>query len=164
VPAPLRLVPSQTSMAEPYYHYLLYHYAQVADERPLDTLAKKLWKVESVKDKPDDEVHEVVFSSPDVPGLDVKIFKKYTLHRSEYHVGLDVKIQNKRSDRQDFRYQIAGAHGLPIEGEWYTSTFRSALVGWVEDKRAYRHVEDARQLGEWAGGDKLERGESRVIR
>jgi YidC/Oxa1 family membrane protein insertase len=154
----------QSSTGEPYYHYLLYHYAQVGDERPLDSLAKKLWKVESVKDKPDDEVHEVVFSSPEVPGLDVKIFKTYTLKRRTYHFGLEVKIQNRRSDKQEFRYQIAGARGLPIEGEWYTSTFRNALVGWVEDKRAYRHVEDARQLGEWAGGDKLERGDSKVIR
>jgi YidC/Oxa1 family membrane protein insertase len=177
VPEPLELLPRSRSahgdrkndfgLTEPLYHYPLYHYAQGTDERPLETLGEIEWKVESVRTGPGADIHEVVLSTPDdVPGLPVRITKKYTLQRQDYHVGLEVMVQNRRLEKQAFRYQVAGARGLPIEGEWYATVYRMALAGWFEKGRPYRHLEDARQLSLWEGGDKLERGESsdKIIR
>src|SRR5207245_144334 len=73
------------------------------------------------------------------PGIPVQLSKVYSLTEGDYHLGLDVKLLRRKTggaaDRQTlkFRYQLTGAHGLPIEGKWYTSIFRNVLVIQVGD-------------------------------
>ena len=45
------------------------------------------------------------------------------------------------------RYQLAGAHGLPIEGVWYTSTYRDALIGMIDATgNVWRHKEESARV------------------
>jgi YidC/Oxa1 family membrane protein insertase len=166
VPKKMELAPQfravqREGRREQLLHYQLLHYAKLDDERPLDTLGHVPWKFEKRETTPDSDHHEVVLTA-DVPGTDVRITKKYTLERGDYHIGLSVKVQRtgKGAGKVKLRLQLAGARGLPIEGEWYTYIYRNALFGWVDNRGvAWRHLEDARQIAHWDGGDKHDRGD-----
>lgn len=170
IPLPLHLVPPNriANLEEnritydesmPFRHFLMYHYANPDDERPVDTLRGCRWVGREIRPG-----RQVQFVCDDLP--DVTLTKTYTLEPGDYHIGLQVGVKRKTGTggKLKFRYQLAGAHGLPIEGEWYTYVFRNAIVGWVDNSVPYRHLEDARQIGLWEGGEKLERTEQRVIR
>jgi len=44
--------------------------------------------------------------------------------------GLEVELRFESPDRErDFSYNLLGPHGIPIEGEWYTGTFREVFFG-----------------------------------
>lgn len=132
----------------------------------MDTLGNLTWLVEKRAVAPDAEEHQVVFTA-EVPQQNIRFTKTYTLQQGTYHIGLAIKIQNLSSSTRDnrkLRYQIEGAHAEPIEGEWYTTTYRNALVGWVDNGVPRRHLEDSRQLSVWQGGDRFERGENKFIR
>jgi YidC/Oxa1 family membrane protein insertase len=56
---------------------------------------------------------------------------------------------------------LSGPRGLPVEGEWYTSIFRVALVGWLDAKKAARRqYEDAATIGGRRGGERVDRGDN----
>src|SRR5207249_4070914 len=101
----------------------------------------QIWKLESNKlidkENPLGPTQEVRFST-DVPEdafKHLRIFKTYRLGPRDYHLTLLVEIEDTRSGAdanvkaEPFRYQLAGAHGLPIEGIWYTSTYRDGVIG-----------------------------------
>ncbi|MFN4261928.1 MAG: YidC/Oxa1 family insertase periplasmic-domain containing protein [Gemmataceae bacterium] len=145
---------------------LLYHYVNPGDNRPLDTLAKLPWTLVSQSTDPGAAEHSAVFQA-EIPGQDIVITKTYTLATGTYHLGLAVRLENRAPEGSPpikTRYQLAGAHGLPIEGVWYTTIFRNALVGWQESGSEWRSLEDARQIGLWEGGNRVERGDNKVIR
>ena len=76
----------------------------------------------------------------------MRITKTYTLKKKEYHIGLTVKVERlpDAKDTRPFRYQLAGGHGLPIEGEWYTTIFRNTIVAWVtKEGSVERTLEDS---------------------
>src|SRR6185503_15816948 len=107
----------------------------------------------------DDKSEEVRFSTrlPDNP--DVKITKIYRLAPKDYHVTLQLKFDyEKNGEKQpplELRYQVTGAQGLPIEGEWYATTFRNAYMAIVDpaNERAYRDVEESLRISQRRGGD-----------
>ncbi|GIW79569.1 MAG: hypothetical protein KatS3mg105_1376 [Gemmatales bacterium] len=134
----------------------LFHYADpnaaVATANPLDTLGRLQWEVASVRKEEDQ--HTVVFTA-NVPGQDVRITKTYTLAKGTYHLGLTLKFENIGTREViPFRYQLAGAHGLPIEGVWYTYTYRNALVGLVDASGNFveRNEQQSRTIGIQEGG------------
>jgi YidC/Oxa1 family membrane protein insertase len=44
--------------------------------------------------------------------------------------GLELELRFESPDRErTFSYNLLGPHGIPIEGEWYTSTFREVFFG-----------------------------------
>src|SRR5262249_23378197 len=97
---------------------VLYHYGAEDDERPWDTLGLLDWAVEAKEDAADAEAHRVIFAA-DVPGTDIRVRKIYTLEKGTYHLGLAVELERKQGTGQEpvrLRYQLTGAHGLPIEG------------------------------------------------
>jgi YidC/Oxa1 family membrane protein insertase len=154
--------------------YALYHFDRhtadkdKAGDQPLDTLGNIEWTVVSPKEG--EEVgagpEQAVVFEAHIAG--VVIQKKYTLKEGEYHLGLEVRMfKEKPSDTRDwFRYQLAGAHGLPVEGRWYTSIFRNALIAQVDksNNAVYRDLQDLRTLSVKEGGDEVERTEGRFIR
>src|SRR5262249_38672802 len=90
----------------------------------------------------------------------VRITKTYTLEPRAYHVGLEVKLElaDPKGKEKDFRYLMTGAHGLPIEGQWYTSTFRNALIGRLDEKgNIDRRLQDLREIAHKGGGDEVAR-------
>src|SRR5262249_33996278 len=65
-----------------------------------------------------------------------------------------------------FRYQMTGAHGLPVEGKWYTSIFRNALIGQenIDKHSVVRDLQDLRQIGHWGGGNEVRKLDGYFLR
>jgi YidC/Oxa1 family membrane protein insertase len=136
--------------------FRLYNYAEPEkDDHPVDTLGKRVWQLVDKEVDAGGVVNRVAFRTT-VPEQNVEITKIYSLNPGDYHLGLEVKVKNLGSEKRAFRYQLEGAHGLPVEGVWYTSTYRNALIGWA-DKRGdfWRHLEDLNRIVHSEGGDSV---------
>lgn len=170
----LKLVPAEANEREP--SNLLLHYdpkdADTYDARPFDTLGKRVWTVvekdgrKVVIDEVEGRKRMQAAFRTEIAG--VVITKTYTLLEGEYHVGLQVDLERAKDAGQEvvkFRYQMSGPKGLPIEGKWYTSTFRNALIA-LEDKDGYiyREFEDLRQIDLWGGGNPVMKDETKFLR
>ncbi len=174
VPEPLELIPAAANRENPSNLLYLYDPHNPTDNRPLDTLGKRVWDVvkgngqEVVKDETSDgrERHSLTFTTQLANGL--KVFKKYTLVAGDYHVGLEVSFELAKDSAEreglNLRYQLTGAHGLPIEGRWYTNVFRNALIAEVKDGLVYRDLQDLRQIDYWTGGNQVKRQQGRILR
>lgn len=170
IPLPLELITDEANRRTP--SNVLYHY-DVEDslaDRPLDTLGKRRWElVEGVVETtlPDGRTQQHVTFQTVEQG--VQFTKTYTLTEREYHLGLEVRLrraESATSDKVKVRYQLAGAHGMPIEGRWFTSVFRNALIGQVslEKGSVARNLQDSLQVGIWGGGENVQRDEELIIR
>jgi YidC/Oxa1 family membrane protein insertase len=147
--------------------YLLYHYDKPGDERPINTLGIINWKKAEVENDPAADEQKVVFQAELGAPHNVIITKTFTLKRKDYHIGLRVDVWRKPGTKgpNQFRYQLSGAHGLPIEGEWYTSTYRQAIVGFADAKgNTSRYVEDSREVRKTEGSDRQTRTDKLAIR
>jgi YidC/Oxa1 family membrane protein insertase len=167
---PLELVPEELN--KQFASYLLYAY-DVRDPdnaRPLDTLGHVVWKVlgDKVVEQTleDNRKQQRVSFQAEFQGFEIT--KTYTLTEGEYHLGLEVKLKRTTQAQEKglrLRYQLTGAHGLPIEGRWYTGTFRNALIARVEDRgKVERDFQDIRQINLKLGGDKVPREPGKPIR
>jgi YidC/Oxa1 family membrane protein insertase len=175
-PLPLHLVPKYqiTHMRDndiaydkrnPFFHYTLYHYEKPDDAYPVNTLGTIVWRVKTPPTPGADP--QIAEFEADVLGQNLVITKTFTLAKGAYDIRLSVKIRPKDPGQKTaakFRYQLMGAHGLPIEGVWYTYTYRNALIGTVDEKgNAWRDLEDPRQISHWGGGE-LHPRQDKVIR
>jgi YidC/Oxa1 family membrane protein insertase len=160
----LELIPKDLNLANP--SNLLLHYESPDDDRPVDTLGEMNWQVVGQKKDGGGELHDEVVFAADVPGLPLRITKTFTLGAKDYHVGLKVRIERLQGSTTPlkFRYQLTSGHGLPIEGEWYTYTYRNAMVGSVgKGKNFWRDFQDSRTIGIKEGGDRVLKGDSERI-
>lgn len=141
--------------------YTLFHYPTPDDKYPSELLGTVKWKVVA-HDTPDDgNPHTLVYETDALAGAPhfVKIKKVFTLGPKDYHVGLELKFERLKDPaaakgKGQLRYQISGPRGLPVEGEWYTSTTRTCLIGWLNPKgTARRQYEDAATITAWRGGE-----------
>src|SRR5215471_13971525 len=152
---------------------LIYHFPlnnEKAD-RPLDTLGKEKWDVvEPNPIVPGQPVRRAVFTKTI---RDVRITKTFELQPDDYHIGLEVKVElteakpesGKRT--QKFRYQITGAHGVRMEGEWYASVLRNVHILNVDPKnreKPDRKTEELARLSSRSGGDKVFKATDMLIR
>lgn len=166
-PEPLELVPELQNAELP--SNLLLHYSpnKDSDDRPLPELGRIDWELVEESAGDDKESWRVVFRTDAL--ADVTITKIYTLRKGDYHLGLSVNIKRKdnpaRTTPLRFRYQLASAHGLPVEGTWYTQIFRNALIG-TEDLKGslWRELQDLALISRKAGGDPVAKSGDRFIR
>jgi YidC/Oxa1 family membrane protein insertase len=150
-----------------YPSYVMFHYESPDDERPIDMLGSREWKVIAVSNDNNADEQFVVFQTELSDPYNLIITKTFTLKRKEYHVGMQVDVARSpnKTGINKFRYQIQGAHDLPIEGEWYTSIFHQIIVGFADDKgKSSRYIEDAARIREWEGSDRQNRPEKAAIR
>jgi YidC/Oxa1 family membrane protein insertase len=171
-PEPLTLVPDHPE--NPSNLLLHFDVNNKDDDKPFDTLGKVLWTVEESNGPEaagsDAEPKSYTFVSPPVQGFQVT--KIYSLAPGEYHLGLEVKVKRLKTPTLDdhalaFRYQMTGFHGLPVEGLWYTNTFRTSLIGQVKTddaKAVERDYQDLRQISTGEGGKPVDRGQGYLIR
>ena len=142
--------------------YRMYHYLQPRDDFPVFGLDEN-WDLEGDR-KNDDGSEELTYSTTvpkneKVPGMEkIKIVKTYRLAPKDYHVTLLVELHDTRTDPKDkaieFRYQLTGAQGLPIEGEWYTSIYRNAFMALVDPREnVYRNLQESTRIAGHKGGD-----------
>ncbi|VTS04658.1 YidC/Oxa1 family insertase periplasmic-domain containing protein [Tuwongella immobilis] len=156
-------VPSDVSLSPASYR--VFHYDSPDATQPLDTLGIRDWDLVTKPADPKADTQEVVFQTELKAPHWVKLRKIFTLKRHEYHIGLRLEIERLpgHEGAPKFRYQLAGPIGMPIEGEWYTGTFRNMMVGFVDpDGNASRHFEDAAQIAYKSGTERLVRSQSRL--
>ncbi len=144
--------------------FAVYHYAKADDDepRPLDTLGRATWKIDS-KDIPADKKQTIVYSA-EVPEFGVRLVKTFTLEPASYHLGLSIRVEKLAGAEvgTKFRYQLAGARGLPIEGEWYATTYRTTFVGLVDKSDVlYRLTADNASLNRTSGSDRYRKDNKR---
>jgi YidC/Oxa1 family membrane protein insertase len=128
------------------------------DKYPLATLAEQDWKVVSLKQPPEPEgVWEVVFETDLAAPYHLRLRKTFRLARGDYDFQLKVEIEplpGRIKGAGKFRYQIAGPVGMPLEGEWYTTSFRTAYFGWLDGTGTpRREIDDAGNIHYRYGGD-----------
>ncbi|VTR93025.1 60 kda inner membrane insertion protein : Membrane protein insertase YidC OS=Pirellula staleyi (strain ATCC 27377 / DSM 6068 / ICPB 4128) GN=yidC PE=3 SV=1: YidC_periplas: 60KD_IMP [Gemmata massiliana] len=156
-------VADPSGLAEP--SYTVFHYPTPDDKNPDPFLGTANWTVAS-EEHPDEGDHKVVFEKELGDPYFVKLRKTYTLGPKDYHIGLRVEIEKlsapgSAKGKGQLRYQLSGPRGLPIEGEWYTSTYRVAVIGWTDTKGTpRRQYEDASSIGLKRGGEVVNRGEN----
>jgi len=142
--------------------YVMNHYEKEGDAAPVDTLGTREWRV--VGNVAAEDSHTISFETELAAPFFVRIIKTYTLGRNDYHFGLRVSIVpwNRPADArpEPFRYQIDGPRAMPIEGEWYTSVYRTGVVGFPTS----RGLEDPRQVTTMSGSDKYEASDKKPIR
>ncbi len=136
--------------------YVLYHYEKANDKQPVDTLETTIWNV--VRNEATPTQHIVAFETELGAPFYTKITKTFTLKQQEYHVDLQVTLtplpKPEGVKAENLRYQISGAVNMPIEGEWYTSTFRQGIVGLVDKSGSVKRlVDDATAVRQLDGSD-----------
>ncbi len=159
-PRPLELVPAAHNRRSPSFVLYAFDVDTPTDDKPLDTLGRINWKVLGEKKKEklaDGRLRESVSFQTETQG--VFITKTYSLTEGEYHVGLEVRMRLKdEADKagKKIRYQLTGAHGLPVEGKWYTSIFRNALIARTDKEgNVYRDLQTLQQISHWGGGNEV---------
>jgi YidC/Oxa1 family membrane protein insertase len=153
-PVPLELIPASLNTHAPSFQTFAFDVNDANDDQPLDTLGRLDWTVLGVKsDEVDGRRSESVSLQAETQG--VVVTKTYSLTEGEYHLGMEVKMRRKEAADKSifFRYQNTGAHGLPVDGKWYTSTFRTALIALVDRNGVLRDLQDLRQISNWGGGN-----------
>jgi YidC/Oxa1 family membrane protein insertase len=190
-PLPLELIPDIANSR--FASHLLYHYDYLSNaDNPalLDTLGKAKWDV--VKDDQGNPVStsklddgrtqqriefRYVLKMKEKRGKDkeievaIELAKIYTLKEGDYHLGLDLKLKRVSTGGDEdriplkFRYQLTGAHGLPIEGKWWTGTFRNVLMAQISENGAVdRRLFDMHQMSTQSGGETEERKQGKRFR
>ena len=77
--------------------------------------------------------------------LGVELTKTFTLFKGEN--GFDVSLEFRSPERdQALFYTLLGPHGIPIEGEWYTGTFRDAFFGQVDGNKTKVVTRSAQEI------------------
>ncbi len=109
-------------------------HAALPTGEPLDT---RMWEV--VKDAAGKAIRpipakdgkaagqEISFQIP-IGDPKVMVTKTFRLRKGTDAIELAIKIESPEADRR-VAYKLEGPHGLPIDGEWYTSIFREVLFG-----------------------------------
>jgi YidC/Oxa1 family membrane protein insertase len=157
---PLHLIPDDETTPS----FLMYLYPENED-RPLDTLGKVEWKFD--RQWEDDDGQHIRFQY-EYKSHGLLISKIFTLKPKVYDVRLQVKIEataDAKGKAVPVQYQLTGAHGLPIEGGWYTSVFRNAVIGPItSDGTLRRNLQDLKKISHGLGGTPVERGpDARIV-
>src|SRR5262245_11643300 len=159
--------------------YTLYHYPSEDDparhskdaermneDYPSPELGTRTWK--KVRDDRADDTHTVAYETDLAAPYHLRLRKTFSVKKGEYHIGFTVDIEplpDRPAGKVKFRYQVAGPRGLPIEGEWYTTTFRSVYVGREDARypgRTYRDVEDSASINQYFGSPKYPKPTGRL--
>lgn len=70
---------------------------------------------------------EVVFRTRAANG--VIVTKTFRLWQDADGLELDLKFESPDDQDRSFTFNLMGPYGIPIEGEWYTTTFREVFFG-----------------------------------
>jgi len=84
------------------------------------------------------EGQEIVFRTRAVDPS-VEVTKTFRIWKGEDGFDLEIKLASTADDAR-FTYKLYGPHGIPIEGEWYTSTFRDVFFAMEGGKDIATHA------------------------
>lgn len=157
-------IPAEVQLTQPSYVLLHYEHPDDPFPHPSSALATRKWDLTAERAVSEGGVdgREVVFETTLEAPYHIHIRKTFTLLKNEYHVRMKLEFtptaeRTAQSKREKLHYQIAGPRNVPIEGEWYASTLRNAMVGWkTPSKEARRDIQDAAHITTEHGGNKVE--------
>lgn len=75
-----------------------------------------------------DEVGQQIVLNTTAGNPPIRLSKTYTLRKGRDALELALTFEGQDQPRR-VSYELQGPHGVPIEGEWYTSTYRDIFVG-----------------------------------
>ncbi len=175
LPEYVKLVPgpvdeaTNAKLTEP--AYTIYHYPaeddparqtkeaeRMNEDYPSPELGTRTWKL--VRNDTNEDTQTVSFETELGAPYHLRLRKTFSVKKGDYHLGFTFEMEPLKehvAGKGKFRYQIAGPRGLPVEGEWYTTTFRNVYVGREESKypgKTYRDIEDAASINQSFGGVK----------
>ncbi len=116
---------------------------------PLDS---RLWEV--VRDSEGKSVKEVTEGGAGqqisfrTTVEDITVTKTFTLRKGQNVFELDITLDSPNSEKL-LEYTLMGPHGVPIEGEWYTSTFRDVCFGQVDRNAVSVVTKSAYDVGKY---------------
>jgi len=145
--------------------FRLYHYPDGNDEKnPVLGMGEYHWERGEVVKK--DDAEEVTYSTPYPDAPHITVIKTYRLEPRKYHLSVTLRFEDSRKpgegDPTPIRYQFTGGQRMPIEGEWYTSTYRNAVIAVVDQGSVYsRDLETSDHISHRLGGDRVPLGGSR---
>ena len=129
--------PKQVPNADPETDAVAARLAAAEAEVPLDAVYWEVVRddkgrivrpITRKSDKGEDvEGQEVVFRYR-VDAWDLTITKTYKIWKAEEGFEVALGFESPKTTR-DVVYKLLGPHGVPIEGEWFTGTFRDAVFG-----------------------------------
>ena len=117
-------------------------------EEKLISLGKEGWEI--VRDKPDanpvktegdSQIVAFRHSVAELPGL--SIIKTYKLPKSSNSLSLQIKFESDQP--HSVVYRLLGPYGLPLEGQWYSYTYRDLFYA-PADPRANLISRSARDV------------------
>ena len=82
---------------------------------------------------------EIAFRIQGRPTPPVEVTKTYRIWKGEDGFEVELKFASPLDDSK-FTYKLYGPHGIPIEGEWYTSTFRDVFFAMEGGKSIATHA------------------------
>jgi YidC/Oxa1 family membrane protein insertase len=100
---------------------------EVVVEKPGDPAVRTLLTKQA--DGSQVESQEIAFRTV-VDELGVTVTRRYRLKKGADGFEMDLEFEGTKDNT--LSYQLFGAHNIPIEGEWYTSTFRDVFFGQVK--------------------------------
>jgi YidC/Oxa1 family membrane protein insertase len=150
------------TLSEPAYS--IYHYRNPDDKYPDPELGASHWAVVAEEKDPNGVTNKVVFERQLGAPYHVKFRKTYTLGPRDYHIGLRIDIEalpGREKGKGQLRIQLSGPRGLPIEGEWYTTMYRAAIIGWLDRKGTpRRQYEDSATVAIRRGGEAVTKADN----
>lgn len=113
--------------------------ADTAEAGPMD-LSSVIWEVLRDEEgrvvtpvtKGDQTGQRITFRTTVGDDAPLTVTRAYTLFPGQDSFELALRITSDAPDRT-VSYELAGPHGVPIEGEWYTTTFRDVFVAGASD-------------------------------
>jgi YidC/Oxa1 family membrane protein insertase len=116
-----------------------------------DMLDSRLWEV--VRDSQGRAVHSIPAADPNAQARQegqevtfrttaasgVIVTKTFRLRPREDGLEVELKFESPDQERT-FTYNLLGPHGLPIEGEWYTQTFREVFFSTLGSDKIDPHT------------------------
>lgn len=139
---------------------------------PLDsTLDRVLWEVEAdprgrlvrpieriAGAKRETVGQEIVFRA-ELDDLGVVVRKTFRLAKEVDGLELSIRFEDQAPKTTTLAYRLLGPHGLPIEGEWYTSVFRDVFIAQVGEAPITRSADAVAKAK-----DKQERVSQKALR
>ncbi|WZO95920.1 YidC/Oxa1 family insertase periplasmic-domain containing protein [Isosphaeraceae bacterium EP7] len=101
--------------------------------------------------KPGAEIGQEIVFRTKVLSPAVEVTKTYRLEKGKDAFRMEVKFASETD--QTTSYTLLGPHGIPIEGEWYTGTFRDMFFGRLKSGAVKIDTYSAYDVGKAAATD-----------
>jgi YidC/Oxa1 family membrane protein insertase len=120
-------------------------------------LAERIWQIvddapqaAGAEDQPADADQQSVRFQTTIPGSPLVITKTFRLKKGSHNLELDITIANAGDRAANVSYLLGGPRGFVLEGAWYSTKLRDAVIGDGAGATLKRHTIQASALDKGA--------------